>query len=202
MLRIVGVELGQRCRLNRLISLRQISRHSCQSIRSNLSPLDPASHQCRNASTLPASASSSINIAQTDTSSLTSLPSGSNVTLAGWITSKRRISKNLSFAVLLLPRGQGRVQLIARSEEGGAEDDANVAIWDNAGNNGVVLVQGELHHKPSKDQRPDQEKVRIHIFFGKFQLTVHSTVESSFASGNAHLHHFHTEQCSQRNIAF
>lgn len=158
MFRVVGVGIGQRCRCNSLNVSKGIACQRYRYTQRKFSPLELICYQRRLSSTSHASSSSTINVPLTDTSSLTSLPSGSKVTLGGWITTKRRLSKNLSFAVLLLPRGQGKIQLIARTDEG-AEENANVASWDRAGNNGVVLIQGELHHKPSKDQRQGQERV-------------------------------------------
>jgi hypothetical protein len=161
MLRAVGVGVGRRCYLrgSRIAVKEERGSWGLRLPYLPLPLLEGRPSQCRCSSTFHAPKSSHIDIPQTSKSSLASLPSGSSVKVAGWLISRRRIGKSLSFAVLLLPRGQGRLQLIARSEEGSGEENENIAVWDEAGNHGVVLVEGQLQCKPSKDVRQEQEKV-------------------------------------------
>ena len=110
--------------------------------------------------------SSSIVGPQTNVSLLPSLASGSSVAVGGWIISIRRISKSLAFAVLLLPRGQGRLQLIARSEEGSNHTGGSnasvmnsVEAWERAGIHGAVFVRGKLYPRPKEGQQQNRDKV-------------------------------------------
>lgn len=178
MLRAVGAGAGRRCTLrDPLVALRQDQgSRICQVLRLPRASLSTSISQCtsRCSSTSSTSQSLHIDVPQTDYRSLASLPSGSSVTVAGWLTSRRRMGKSLSFAVLLLPRGQGRLQLIAKGEENSDEENRNVAVWDEAGNQGVVLVEGQLQRKPSKDVRQEQETVSRSNMVSEHSLTLPS----------------------------
>lgn len=92
----------------------------------------------------------------TDIATVTRLSEGSFVRLGGWLVSIRRLSRSLAFAVLLLPRGQGRLQLISRKEDLGLTD-----TWEEAGLHGAVLVEGILSRRPKNDQRDVKGKGRV-----------------------------------------
>jgi len=117
------------------------------------------------ATTTSKTISSSISGPQTKASTFTSLKEGSSISIGGWIISIRKISKNLAFAVLLLPRGQGRLQLIARNEEGLDSTklttmvDDNVEMWEKAGTHGAVFVKGTLHTRPKEGQARNDDDV-------------------------------------------
>lgn len=86
---------------------------------------------------------------------LASLNTGESVTLSGWLIQIRPVSKFLAFAVLLLPRGKGQIQLIIRSE-----DESVVAqvtdSWQKAGLHGAVQVTGSLALRPENAQKVGQ----------------------------------------------
>jgi hypothetical protein len=103
--------------------------------------------------------SSSISEVQTNASDLLSLPEGAQVSIGGWIISIRRVSKNLAFAVLLLPRGQGRLQLVARNES-----IDNLQIWEQAGLHGVVFIKGRLYSRPEEGQARKSDDVSMVAF--------------------------------------
>lgn len=85
---------------------------------------------------------------------LEDLHDGRHVSISGWIISLRRISKSLAFAVILLPRGQGRIQVVARTQDNRSNHIADT--WEKAGIHGVVRVDGILHRKPQEAQRRDR----------------------------------------------
>ncbi|PWN90880.1 hypothetical protein FA10DRAFT_252545 [Acaromyces ingoldii] len=94
------------------------------------------------------SSSSSLSRPLSPVAHIASANVGKRVSVAGWLVSLRRISKSLVFAVLLLPSGRGRLQLVAR------EDQRHVAeSWERAGLHGVVHVEGILRSRPQEAQR-------------------------------------------------
>ncbi|UZJ56603.1 hypothetical protein CBS101457_005923 [Exobasidium rhododendri] len=104
-------------------------------------------------SLLQQSSSSSILEPQTSASTLPQLAEGSEVAIGGWIISIRKVSKTLAFAVLLLPRGQGKLQLIAQNEKG----MINLETWEQAGLHAAVFVKGKLFSRPKKGQPRKKE---------------------------------------------
>lgn len=112
----------------------------------------------RSTSTSASSSSSSLSRPLSPVAHIASANVGKRVSVAGWLVSLRRISKSLVFAVLLLPSGRGRLQLVAR------EDQRHVAeSWERAGLHGVVQVEGILRSRPQEAQR--QGKVRVITLF-------------------------------------
>lgn len=76
------------------------------------------------------------------------------VSVSGWLASIRRVSRSLAFAVILLPRGQGRIQAIARAD--GDVPNVVADAWERAGLHGVVVIEGTVHRKPQDALRAGQ----------------------------------------------
>lgn len=110
---------------------------------------------------------SSINRPLTPAYQLPSLQPDTHVVLAGWITHLRILGDHLAFATLLLPRGQGEIQLIVRGESVGSSGNGVVERWQEAGLHGVVLIEGKFAHRPQSAQKEKDQ-------FSRFEVQVES----------------------------
>ncbi|MCO5585198.1 hypothetical protein L7F22_039130 [Adiantum nelumboides] len=131
-------------------------------------------------STSPLPTSGIVSKSLTSIENLRDIKPGQRVTLAGWLTQIRIISKHLAFAVLLLPRGRGRIQLIVRSEDSSSSLQDIPALWDHANVHGVVQVEGTFIERPEKDQKVSKSQSSIahnatqSDVFARFELNVSS----------------------------
>lgn len=170
MLRTAGRQWGVFCTAGHLASAAPVWQYSTASMTRVRGASSSSPGTTSSASNEPPASlqpvSSRIVGPQTNVSLLPSLATGSSVAVGGWIISIRRISKSLAFAVLLLPRGQGRLQLIARSEQQSTHTGSNktsvmasVEVWERAGIHGAVFVRGKLYPRPKEGQQQNRDKV-------------------------------------------
>ncbi|PWN33366.1 uncharacterized protein FA14DRAFT_147205 [Meira miltonrushii] len=137
------------------------------------------SHASSSTSALPTSGILSKRL--TSIEDLRDIQPGQRVTLAGWLTQIRIISKHLAFAVLLLPRGRGRIQLIVRNDDSSSSLDIP-ALWECANVHGVVQVEGTFAERPQKDQKASKNHAGIagdagqRDAFARFELNVDSCI--------------------------
>lgn len=152
----------------------QISRSFITSTCSFSSGSSPLNVNHASSSTLPSSGILSKHL--TPIEDLRDIQPGQRVTLAGWLTQIRIISKHLAFAVLLLPRGRGRIQLIVRNDESSSSLDIP-SLWECANVHGVVQVEGTFAERPQKDQKSSKTQpghAGQRDAFARFELNVDS----------------------------
>lgn len=175
----VRIDLCRRCAYNFGQGYR-ISRSFATSkyCSSELSSLD-ADQPSTSAKVLPTSGILSNSL--TSVENLHAVRPGQRVSLAGWLIQIRVISKHLAFAVLLLPRGRGRIQLIARNDEQRSSSLDIPALWECANVHGVVQVEGTFTERPQKDQKISKKESAISSdadaqkdLFARFELNVDS----------------------------